>query len=1112
MADTDDYSDNINTTGRVVIGGTANGTINGYFDSDWFKVSLVAGTTYSFNLAGTYAANDYSAVGNMRLWLSDGKQGLSYSDGTRGSSGPALQFTAAASGDYYLTVGYTDGYAYTYGTYQVLAAVVQPDPLSADIHTTGVLAAGGSVLGTFEAPGDTDWYKFHAEPGQHYLFGAQGSAVEISGLAIYDASGKPINSYVLETAVAADYFIGVSGNLAGAYTLNSLLRVDDYSANDAMPGRLQAGSQLSGAIQYAGDNDLFYLNLAAGSISTLTLNGGASSYGLVFELYDAAGKFLDRVGDGTYDAAPRQLTFTAQSGGAYSIKVYDYYATLAKPHAYTLAASSSTQDDYGDTAATATAVALNTPVHGMSAYARDLDMLKLTLKAGVTYTLQLAPDAAHGATSTSVSLEILGPDGAAKLGAGGATTTFTPSANGDYYIAIHGRNDTADYYVFTASAAQDDYAANTDGAGRLALNGTVSGTLEAYGDRDWFALDMSGGQTYGISMQRPPNYNNTGPGYYSGTLKIVDAQGNELASTTGNYSDASLLSYTATSSGKFYVEIGSGGGAYVLGAKLVQRDDAGNTPAGAVLLPANATINGALEISSDLDYYKLSVTAGETYAIQLKDVTTNDFWRPRLEVTDSNGAYVRSSGDATLVTAKASGDIYIKISGESGAPTIAYQLTSTALGADDYGSGITSTTTGTLPVGGAVRGVINYADDTDWFKVSLQAGVTYQFDLQGAAKSNSYYDAPLILFDSKHNRLTTDSYPTSTSKLGYTVTTSGDYYVQVQSKGSTSINGSYVLSAQAIPTKPLLMGPASGQASLQNLTDAIVLTFNEDVQVKGYGSGIKLINEAGQSLGLQSFPATFGNTVVLRFGTTHLAPGATYTIEIDNNTIVNTAGVRFDGIKGYTISTVPTVTAGGSGNDLFIGKHDGASLHGGAGLDTVIYNDSNFFYNIVRNDDQTTVKYNFGNNGGSDTLDGVERLLFNYNAIALDIDGHGGQAYRLYQAAFGRTPDKTGLGYWIKALDQGSSLAHVAGEFVNSAEFLSRSGGAASEDAAFVSLLYNNVLHRAADIGGLQYWFDALHNGASRADLLMAFSESAENQAALIGVIGNGFEYTPYGG
>jgi hypothetical protein len=47
-----------------------------------------------------------------------------------------------------------------------------------------------------------------------------------------------------------------------------------------------------------------------------------------------------------------------------------------------------------------------------------------------------------------------------------------------------------------------------------------------------------------------------------------------------------------------------------------------------------------------------------------------------------------------------------------------------------------------------VRGVINYADDTDWFKVSLQAGVTYQFDLQGAAKSNSYYDAPLILFGS----------------------------------------------------------------------------------------------------------------------------------------------------------------------------------------------------------------------------------------------------------------------------------------------------------------------------------------------------------------------------
>jgi hypothetical protein len=42
---------------------------------------------------------------------------------------------------------------------------------------------------------------------------------------------------------------------------------------------------------------------------------------------------------------------------------------------------------------------------------------------------------------------------------------------------------------------------------------------------------------------------------------------------------------------------------------------------------------------------------------------------------------------------------------------------------------------------------------------------------------------------------------------------------------------------------------------------------------------------------------------------------------------------------------------------------------------------------------------------------------------------------------------------------------------------------------------------------------DALDNPAiSYASVLAAFAESAENQAALIGVISNGFSYTPFGG
>ena len=1106
----DDYSADTGTTGTITIGGSLDGKINYAYDVDWIKTTLVAGTTYVFGINQT---------GEMRLQLSDGTQLLAGANGQL-SAGPAFEYTPATSGDYYLNVSY--GYQQYTTSYTLTAAVKPADAVPGNLPTTAVLGAGATVHGSLEVGGDRDVYKFHAEPGQHYLFGWTSNDNAISSLTILDSKGQPTNSYILEVAEAGDYYIAVTGNRAGEYDLKSFVRSDDYSSNDTSPGQLQRGGQLKGSVEYASDTDRIYIELQAGDVYTLTLSGDASSaYGLQFELYDAAGKFVNRVGDNDYTDKPRQLTFTAQTSGKYAINVTDRYALTTKHHDYILSASGGTPDDYGDTMASAAAVALDTLVHGLNAHGNDVDMLKLTLQAGVTYNLRLAPDPAHDSgNSTAAWMDITGADGATKLAAGRGSIAFTPAADGNYYVAVSSSEQA--YYLFNATIAQDDWRANASGAGRLALNGSASGTLESSGDRDWFALDMTAGQTYGVALKYAQGIT-LSPSFNQVTIRIVDAEGHTLASATPNaLSNEPALSYTAAVSGKYYVEIGGSTGTYLLGASLVQRDDAGNTPAAAAVLTAGAAVNGALEVASDIDYYKLAVTAGETYAIRLKDSVTTDWWRPGMEVTDSHGAYVRSiytgSEEYTLVTASSSGDIYIKIDGQDGAPLMAYQLGATALGADDYGN--RASTAGALNVGGAVRGVINYADDADWFKVTLEAGVSYQFNLLGAAGGNGTLAAnkvPLALYDSHSSKMAAtgfSSYLGGNFTLGYTATASGDYYVQVRPDNMRDpAAGSYLLTAATIPAKPQLLLPASGEAGLHNITDGIVLTFNEAVRIADY-TKIHLLDNVGNSYSLSLYDRSgvFSNTVVIPVPNVHFKAGVAYQLVVDSGALVNAAGVSVDGLNNYTINMAPVAASGTDGADLLLGQHNGAILHGGAGVDTVLYNDSDFFYRIVRNGDQATVTYSLGSNGSSDTLVDVERLLFSYSAIALDIDGHGGQAYRLYQAAFGRTPDKAGLGYWIKALDNGSSLAQVAGEFVNSSEFLARSGGTASDDATFVSLLYNNVLHRAPDAGGQQYWLDALHHGATRADLLQSFSESAENQAALIGVIGNGFEYTPYGG
>ena len=147
--------------------------------------------------------------------------------------------------------------------------------------------------------------------------------------------------------------------------------------------------------------------------------------------------------------------------------------------------------------------------------------------------------------------------------------------------------------------------------------------------------------------------------------------------------------------------------------------------------------------------------------------------------------------------------------------------------------------------------------------------------------------------------------------------------------------------------------------------------------------------------------------------------------------------------------------------------------------------------------------------GGTDTLVNIERLQFADINLAFDVDGNAGQTYRLYQAAFNRTPDAGGLGDWIAAMDHGMSITQVAGGFIASAEFQSLYG-VNPGNAQFVTLLYDNVLHRTPDAGGYGYWVDQVAQGLqTRQQGLTGFSESPENQLALIGAIQDGIAYLP---
>jgi serralysin len=204
--------------------------------------------------------------------------------------------------------------------------------------------------------------------------------------------------------------------------------------------------------------------------------------------------------------------------------------------------------------------------------------------------------------------------------------------------------------------------------------------------------------------------------------------------------------------------------------------------------------------------------------------------------------------------------------------------------------------------------------------------------------------------------------------------------------------------------------------------------------------------------------------------------------------------------------------AGFSGNDVYYGgKGDDTfvDLTTNGGADWVVYTHARSEYAITKSAEYFTVKDLVQDRDGIDILYNVEKIEFSGHFIlALDISGNAGQAYRLYQAALDRTPDERGLAGWIKFMDEGGALVNMAQQFIDSQEFRTKYG--ALDNSKFVNQLYLNVLDRNGEPAGIAGWVNGLANGLTRADVLKGFSESAENQANVLGQIKNGIPYVEW--
>jgi hypothetical protein len=96
---------------------------------------------------------------------------------------------------------------------------------------------------------------------------------------------------------------------------------------------------------------------------------------------------------------------------------------------------------------------------------------------------------------------------------------------------------------------------------------------------------------------------------------------------------------------------------------------------------------------------------------------------------------------------------------------------------------------------------------------------------------------------------------------------------------------------------------------------------------------------------------------------------------------------------------------------------------------------------------------------------------------------------RLYRLCLDRASDKAGSNDWCLQLASGANDgANVAFGFFMSREMTNRR----LSDRDYIEILYNVMMGRHSDGGGMLYWLEALGGGVSRTGVLRGFAESTE--------------------
>ena len=475
----DDFLRTVDTTGTVEVGSTATGEIQYPNDRDWFAVELTAGVTYKVELLGE---------GDNGGTLQD-----PYIRGIRDVDGRQVSDTT-----YYAT----DPYPYSNSE-----LIFRPDE-----DGTYYVAAGSYMSGNRE---------------------------------------EEVGTYTLKVSID-DTRVDPTGT--------SEPDGGDLAADTSTIGRVAVGGSAFGEVGNAGDRDWFAVELEAGETYRINTDGvqsggGTLPRGRLHNIYDADGNAIPGIDDEPitwlpiHYANPQQVRnmdglafFVPDEDGTYYLEVGSGYFEVAfggttGTGTYTVSVAEM-EDDFSASIDTTGTLEVGGTATGESQYEIDRDWFTVELTAGETYKVELLGTRAKGGTLPQPYIWgihdangdlISGTSDYASGPHSNSQVFFTPDEDGTYYVAAgnHESGSLAnDVGTYTLQVSIDDFTDDIHTTGAIEVGGSVTGEIEAQGDRDWFAVVLEADTTYQIDMEGSATNGGTldNPTLYS----LRDANGNIL--------------------------------------------------------------------------------------------------------------------------------------------------------------------------------------------------------------------------------------------------------------------------------------------------------------------------------------------------------------------------------------------------------------------------------------------------------------------------------------------------------------------------------------------------------------------------------------------------------